>query len=97
MPDRVSHLLRFSDRSVRDVSPEYIEKKVLVKIGLEDFKGRLEKFLDIADAAGVIAVRKPKQLLEITISWNKTAQPEIPRLGLPTLCSGTRTYRTQDL
>jgi len=97
MPDRVSHLLRFSDRSVRDVSPEYIEKKVLVKIGLEDFKGRLEKFSDIADAAGVIAVRKSKQLLEITISWNKTAQPEIPRLGLPTLCPGTRTYRTQDL
>src|SRR6056297_1912164 len=67
MPDRISHLLRFSDLSVRDVSPAYIEEKVLVKISLENFEGKLEKFSDIGDVAGVIAVRKSKQFLEITI------------------------------
>src|SRR6056297_2338097 len=67
MPDRISHLLRFSYLSVRDVSPAYIEEKVLVKISLENFEGKLEKFSDIGDVAGVIAVRKSKQFLEITI------------------------------
>ena len=73
MPDRVSHLLRFSDLSVRDVSPAYIEEKVLVKISLENFEGKLEKFSDIGDVAGVIAVRKSKQFLEITIHRTRNA------------------------
>ena len=40
---------------------------MLVKISLENFEGKLEKFSDIGDVAGVIAVRKSKQFLEITI------------------------------
>jgi len=73
MPDRISHLLRFSDLSVRDVSPAYIEEKVLVKISLENFEGKLEKFSDIGDVAGVIAVRKSKQFLEITAFKTRNA------------------------